>query len=239
MFGDRFCVVEIVVLPLNGWTSRLFVTSTWHLMKPARIFHEKNPKSIQISKKSASRKENDGGLETVISEIYLRSTMAETLKVIFLDIDGVLLPFPRDENSGSELFPASTLSAFQSLLIQSEGAKVVLSSTWRVQKKFIQDIVDAIQGFGIDFDAFFDITDPKMHSERQWEIEAWLSNQPPGKYSKIVWLALDDEELIEGDANRRFESLFEGHVVKTRSDKGLTMDDVDCAMKLWKKQLSE
>ena len=161
--------------------------------------------------------------------------MAEILKVIFLDIDGVLLPFPRDENSCSDLFPASTLNALQLLLKETEGAKLVLSSTWRVRKKFIQDIVDAIQGFGIDFDDFFDITDPSMHSERQWEIERWLSNQGN---RKIVWLALDDEELIEGDANRRFAKSFQGHVVKTQSDKGLTMDDVKDAMRIWKKQLS-
>lgn len=161
--------------------------------------------------------------------------MAEILKVIFLDIDGVLLPFPRDEDSGSDLFPPSTLNALQSLLKEAQGAKLILSSTWRVQKKFIQDIVDAIQGFGIDFDGFFDITDPNMHSERQWEIERWLSNQ---RTKPIVWLALDDEELIEGDSNRRFEKLFQGHVVKTQSDKGLTMDDVKDAMRLWKKQLS-
>ncbi len=167
----------------------------------------------------------------------LHSTMAKILKVIFLDIDGVLLPFPKDENSGSELFPASTLKPLQTLLQAADGAKLVLSSTWRVRKDFIQDIVDCIQGFGINFDGFFDITDPNMHSERQWEIERWLSNNQQ-KYDKIVWLALDDEELLEGDDNEKFRSLFEGHVIKTESRKGLTMDDVKDALNLWKKQLS-
>ena len=83
--------------------------------------------------------------------------MAKTLKVIFLDIDGVLLPFPKEENSGDGLFPPSPLKALQSLLMGTNGAKLVLSSTWRVRKDFIQDIVDSIQGFGIDFEGFFDI----------------------------------------------------------------------------------
>jgi hypothetical protein len=161
--------------------------------------------------------------------------MAKTLKVIFLDIDGVLLPFPKDENHGTDLFPASTLSALQSLLTRTHGAKLVLSSTWRVRKDFIQDIVDAIKGFGIEFEGFFDITDPNMHSERQWEIERWLSNQ---KYEKIIWLALDDEELVEGEANEKFRKMFRDHVVKTKSDRGLTMDDVTDALRLWNMQLS-
>lgn len=164
--------------------------------------------------------------------------MTRTLKVIFLDIDGVLLPFPKDENSGSELFPASTLTCLQSLLKELPEAKLVLSSTWRVRKDFIQDIVDCIKGFGIDFEGFFDITDPGMHSERQWEIEQWVSNPLNRKnYEKIVWLALDDEELLEGDENQKFRKTFEGHVVKTQSHKGLTMDDVNDALKLWKIQL--
>ena len=159
------------------------------------------------------------------------------LKVIFLDIDGVLLPFPKDQNFGCELFPASTLKPLQSLLKEADGAKLVLSSTWRVRKDFVRDIVDCIQGFGIDFEGFFDITDPNMHSERQWEIERWLSTNQRA-YDKIVWLALDDEELLEGDVNEKFRGIFEGRVVKTESHKGLTMDDVNDAVKLWKKQLS-
>ena len=165
--------------------------------------------------------------------------MDKTLKVIFLDIDGVLLPFPNEGNTGDGLFPVSTLEPLHCLLKETE-AKVVLSSTWRVRKDFIKDIVDSVQGFSVDFEGFFDITDPNMHSERQWEIEHWISKQRRNKaFGKIVWLALDDEELIEGDENARFKDLFTGHVIKTKSAKGLTMDDFHEAVKLWKLQLSE
>jgi len=165
-------------------------------------------------------------------------TMLKTLKVIFLDIDGVLLPFPNDENFGSRLFPASTLQSLQSLLKKTNGAKLVLSSTWRVRKDFVKDIVDSIKDFGIEFEGFFDTTDINMHSERQWEIERWLSKQMHRSYEKVIWLALDDEELLEGDVNKAFRETFEGHVVKTESHKGLTMDDVKDAERLWNNQLS-
>eukprot|EP00536_Pseudo-nitzschia_multiseries_P003063 jgi/Psemu1/284170/fgenesh1_pg.43_\ len=162
----------------------------------------------------------------------------KTLRVMFLDIDGVLLPFPNDGNSDGGLFPASTLEPLNCLLRET-NASLVLSSTWRVRKDFVGDIVEAIKGYGIDFEGFLDITDPTMHSERQWEIEDWLSkHRAKREHDKIVWLALDDEELIEGDENARFKDSFAGRVVKTKSHKGLTMDDVRDALKLWNSQLS-
>ena len=164
--------------------------------------------------------------------------MVHILKVIFLDIDGVLLPFPTSDESENILFPESTLSSLQHLLREAQGAKLVLSSTWRVREDFIQDIVNAIRDYGIEFEGFFDITDPKVHSERQWEIENWLSNQRKHDYKKIVWLALDDEELLEGDVNKKFRERFTGHVVKTKSHEGLTMNDVTNAIRLWNIQMS-
>ncbi|OEU09360.1 hypothetical protein FRACYDRAFT_195054 [Fragilariopsis cylindrus CCMP1102] len=171
-------------------------------------------------------------------------TKTKTLKVIFLDIDGVLLPFPNENPDSDELFPASTLRSLQCLLKETEGAKLVLSSTWRVRKDYIQDIVTCMQSFGIDLGeegTFFDITDPNMHSERQWEIHDWLSNQKQNnnKYEKIVWLALDDEHLIDGEVNENYRDIFQGHVIRTESHIGLTMNDVRDAVKLWKLQLSE
>ena len=164
--------------------------------------------------------------------------MANVLKVLFLDIDGVLLPFPNGDDSGNLLFPESTLNALQHLLSEVHGAKVVLSSTWRVRKDFIEDIENAIRGHGIRFEGFFDITDPALHCERQWEIENWLSNQQKHNYQKIVWLALDDEELLEGDVNKKFRERFTGHVVKTKSHEGLTMNDANTAIRLWTIQTS-
>jgi len=96
--------------------------------------------------------------------------------------------------------------------------------------------VNCLQSFGIEFEGFFDVTDPNMHSERQWEIQQWLSKQ--NGYEKVVWLALDDEELLDGAANEKYRRIFQGHVIKTESHKGLTMNDVKDAIKLWKLQVS-
>lgn len=94
--------------------------------------------------------------------------------VIFLDIDGVLLPFGSAKKSSQDdkdykcddcIFPNSTMHALTTLLqkvgdisltIKDKGNThqtirgnpvLVLSSTWRAQLEFITDIVDSFKGY--------------------------------------------------------------------------------------------
>lgn len=151
--------------------------------------------------------------------------------ILFLDIDGVLLPF------GQLLFPEPQLEAF-SMILQAfvPRIRVVLSSTWRVKPEFIQDIVHQLQSYGhqyggplTDFE-FMDITDPTMHSERHYEIDAWLLRQQSGP--PLAWLALDDEDLLLGGTQHSFQ----GHAVKTDSHDGLTEEKAQVAIQLLRKQ---
>jgi hypothetical protein len=181
-------------------------------------------------------------------------------RVIFVDIDGVLLPFPSNPTGDDEeqrLFPSSTLKPLQRLWnhvtrtncndssSSKNGVEWVLSSTWRVQEKYIRDIERALHEFGIVLQ-FSDITDPALHSERQWEIQEWLdrhhgcdNNNCQSSSQNLVWLALDDEELLEGDKNTKHRGVFQDHVVCTQSHVGLTEADVDGAIRLWNQQLLE
>jgi hypothetical protein len=173
--------------------------------------------------------------------------MPERLQIIFLDIDGVLLPFPKtqqEDDDPSLLFPKSTLQALQRLLQATPGSQLVLSSTWRVRDDYIHDILKALQDFGIPIQDFHSITDPNLHSERQWEIYDWLQQKHQHQHQtaalspdNIIWLALDDEELLYGDVNEKYRKLFTGHVIKTESREGLTMNDVESAIVLWEAQL--
>ena len=162
--------------------------------------------------------------------------------VILLDIDGVLLPFGDEqkiEASCSGLFPDRTLAALSKIL-ELTGAVVVLSSTWRVRSDFRHDILTALRVYGERFggplegiSTFYDLTNVNNHSERQWELQDWLiANQQKVR----SWVALDDEELLEGETNEKYRSLFLGHVVKTMSSIGLTMKDAQTAIKLLKQQ---
>jgi hypothetical protein len=177
----------------------------------------------------------------------------EPLKVIFLDIDGVLLPFPQTTpNPSGRLFPDETLEALSRLLKHTQ-AKLVLSSTWRVRDDFCYDILECLEKYADEqgqpnhilhgySEQFWSKTDVNLHSERQWEIHAWLQtytcqSDHHNFNQKIVWLALDDEELIIEDKNQEHRKVFEGHVVKTTSSVGLTMEDVNLGIQLWNKQL--
>ena len=162
--------------------------------------------------------------------------------VILLDIDGVLLPFGDEQNeeaSCSGLFPDRTVAALSKIL-EHTGALVVLSSTWRVRSNFRQDILTALRVYGekfggplMEISTFHDLTNINTHSERQWELRDWLmANQEKVR----SWVALDDEELLEGETNEKYRYLFLGHVVKTKSSIGLTMKDAQIAIKLFKQQ---
>lgn len=163
------------------------------------------------------------------------------MTIIFLDIDGVLLPFGdetlegKKEKSCSGLFPDRTLHALSEIYRQSETTiSLVLSSTWRVRPQFCQQILQAFETYNECFQgslpsSFYDITSTENHSERQWEIHEWLTG-----HERIVesWVCLDDEELLEEEKNAKFRPLFEGHVVKTRSSIGLTLKDAETALRL-------
>jgi hypothetical protein len=196
--------------------------------------------------------------------------------IIFLDIDGVLLPFPADGHTQTQirhdnglLFPDACLRALNRLLAGIPNhPRIVLSSTWRVRADYRQDILQCFQAYGhaplknvatanVAME-FYDMTDPSQHSERQWEIHSWLEmhqekkrqrrrdnnitttiskqSQPMPMPWTFTWIALDDEDLMRGSKNERLRPVFEGHVIQTASHVGLTNDDAEEAIRLWKKQ---
>ena len=53
------------------------------------------------------------------------------MKAVFLDIDGVLLPFGGDKPYDSEHFCETALQALSDILAACPEAELVLSSTWR------------------------------------------------------------------------------------------------------------
>ena len=154
-------------------------------------------------------------------ERLLRLSMAV---YIFLDIDGVLLPFPKAEKSScGAIFPDANLEAFFHLLAQVPDHRVILSSTWRVQPSFVQDILESLRLYAYTYGTvsvdFFDKTDPTCHTTRDDEIVRWLDLHPEA----TEWLALDDEDLMSRENAGRMK----GHVVHTESHVGLTMNDVE------------
>ena len=171
------------------------------------------------------------------------------MRAVFLDVDGVLLPFgdpgeaeEQEEHAcerGKGRFPDRCLKVLSKILSQT-GAVVVLSSTWRCAGGS-EAIIEEFRQFSLRENArcplgiiaekgdFEYITDPNMHSHRQWEIAAWLDWAEQEGVEVESWCALDDEELVSedtseggGDFNARLQQMFAGRHIKTPSNVGLT-----------------
>jgi len=186
-------------------------------------------------------------LDDNMTDVLDSSDHAVNIDVIFLDIDGVLLPFgeggvidkSQTGSSCGAIFPDEALKTLGNIL-DATKAKLVLSSTWRAKKAFVDDIIDSFRKYGGKYGGnlstvdFYDSTDVHYHGERQWEIQKWLDNQKEINPQNCVsaWVALDDEELIEGEENSKYRSNFVGHTVKIDSAIGLTPQDGDIAIHL-------
>lgn len=202
--------------------------------------------------------------------------------IIFLDIDGVLLPFGDNSHilgGGGDLhqtytsgciFPDSTMEALSTLLMTLDdmrlrgmmmNAKIVLSSSWRSHQKLVRDILTSFQSFaksraardkkismvlentfscGSEGYEFFDVTDTKYHSTRHDEIINWIECAKTNGASEFLirsWIALDDEDIVTVEGRKMNDSI--GHAVQTLSTVGLTLREVNVAIRLLEKQVQE
>ena len=170
-------------------------------------------------------------------------------KVIFLDIDGVL-------NSSRTLYEDISLEDDLILnlkeLVDKTGAKIILSSSWRLSTEAVATLMDKLDKFGlaisgmtcdgVDLDWLekyeFDVTKKyldtkfdydenrqiKITHDRGAEIFKWLHD-----HDDCAYVILDDE--IE-DIKPYFS---ESVIVKTSYKTGLTKEDVKKAIQILNK----
>lgn len=133
------------------------------------------------------------------------------MKVIFLDVDGVLsLP------SGSMISLNKKRIKLLSLIIEATSAKIVISSTWRTDNKYYQRLH---RHFSYRQLKIFDCT-PILHRARGEEIKFWLDNHP--EVSKYV--IIDDINTMLPEQQEYF--------LQTSADIGLTHEIVDKCINL-------
>ena len=147
--------------------------------------------------------------------------------VVFLDVDGVLLPFgdgaaPPPEDGG---FPPEPLAALTRILERVPQAELVLSSTWRMSREAIGEITSAFFFFSAEngggplasISGFptTHMTNLSNHTVRQWEIAEWLDG--PHGDGVTRWIALDDEDLLDAPECAERRARFQGHAVRTSS----------------------
>ena len=109
------------------------------------------------------------------------------MKVIFLDIDGVVCLHKNKINcDNEEVFDAECCRRLKEIM-QQTGSKLVLSSTWRLFPESIRDMLRQFKPFGIVKEDFIGKT--PLLDERGQEILSYLK-----KHSEIdTFVALDDE----------------------------------------------
>lgn len=133
------------------------------------------------------------------------------MKVIFLDVDGVLNTPKLLKKFGFD-FIDPILVALVARIVRETDSKIVLSSSWRVEERNKKMVEVALAEHGLEI---FDST-PIIHrefSEGNWvwrneEIQAWIDQNTVTKFAII-----DDFD----DAN------IEGSFFQTDEDVGLTV----------------
>lgn len=140
------------------------------------------------------------------------------MKVLFLDIDGVLNSrkyiLQMDElwdDPKNQMDPLAI--ARLNTITSKTGASIVVSSTWRLAFKHYPDkLADCMASYGIAAPVI-GMTDDLVRDglARKDEIRSWLNNHPEVE----AFVILDDETL----------DTFSDHHIKTRFDDGL--QDVD------------
>lgn len=168
--------------------------------------------------------------------------------VVFLDIDGVLLPVPKFTFGGGDLSGtcAQTLKRLITALGGRDRVTLVLSSTWRNHPVMVDRLNTFMQkeaGDGIPVVSertpngtvlvssvtYYpdDPSEQRLVRDRVDEVYRWLHTHITDHPEAIGgrWFAIDDMQL---DVDERMR----GHFLHTQTDVGITEADVDtaCAM---------
>ncbi len=136
------------------------------------------------------------------------------MKIIFLDVDGVLNTPKLIGRFGFD-FIDDILVALVARIVRETGAEIVLSSTWRIEEKNRNLVVQALARRGLEI---FDCT-PIIERSGGWvegnwvrrheEIGAWISENRVERFAII-----DDME----------DARIEGSFFQTDEDVGLTVE---------------
>src|SRR5688572_12211883 len=140
------------------------------------------------------------------------------MKVIFLDIEGVLLNLG-SQRLGGEADPQCV--ARLNALTEATGAALVVSSTWRSQG--LDEITALLRGWGVtapvagitDDLSYLDLTSP-IGIQRGDEIGQWLDRHPDVE----AFVILDDDDDMAG---------LLPYLVRTDTDFGLTDEQAEQA----------
>lgn len=166
------------------------------------------------------------------------------MKVIFLDVDGVLISFgPQASSVGS--FDPDCMSLLKKIIDETD-AKIVISSSWRECKNDMALLMHKLSEIGITKEQVVDIT-PELHTldgevwdddkgkfvggdgwtgKRGHEIETWLLANLTNVDKFVI---LDDDP-----AARQRQDWLNGLFIKTDFNTGLSSEEAENTIKFLK-----
>lgn len=110
------------------------------------------------------------------------------MKILFLDVDGVLNTTEMFRDSiTTKVLGEKQLDLLQ-MIVKKCGCKIVLSSTWRLYEDHLQFLQKKLESRGVKI---FDYT-PICDLDRHMEIEAWLFGKTRMEFDKFA--IIDDWE---------------------------------------------
>eukprot|EP01084_Bolivina_argentea_P155143 270391_1 len=177
--------------------------------------------------------------QCVINFIILSYVGKQDIKILFLDIDGVLNKIFDSETDNTPeigLNKESILGLCN--IINKTNCKIVLSSDWRLHEKDKNELFMEIRNKGyidMEKDHIYIGDTPCIMSGffRALEIESYLKNEYVNEiYNIISWCAVDDRNLINplGASDKMKEKCFQimyNHFVRTKEEYGLTQKDMN------------
>jgi hypothetical protein len=139
------------------------------------------------------------------------------LKVLFLDIDGVVLSGQDLWNTGNNRYLPPEKIALIAEVCEKAGAVIVVSSTWR----FSDDTFGALQSLGLPLHPDWRTAMPKMQGliwiaeGRGHEIADWLARHPETSAYAIVD---DDSDMLPAQAAHFVQTPFEVGIQQSHAD---------------------
>lgn len=141
------------------------------------------------------------------------------MKVIFLDIDGVLSDGLTILGTGRDI-PTDDHLACLKQIVDATGAQIVLSSDWRLHVQDKRDVVNALDTVQLKL---FDDT-KKRKANRDIEIRNWLTDHP------------EVENFVILDDNDKFSKELKLHLVLTDFALGLLPEHAELAIEVLNKK---
>jgi hypothetical protein len=163
------------------------------------------------------------------------------MKIIFLDVDGVLNCSSTKEQLDAFIFVEDKKIELLKQLVECTGAKIVLSSTWRhgwsdlehgLETRDAQHFIalrEKLREYEIELFDYTPITNGAM-DRRGEEIRLWMEKHPEGTIEAMVVL---------DDLNGVYIRPYAKYLVRTSFAKGLEPKHVELAVKVLNKTESQ